>query len=149
MIIGHIDCSWNTEAVLLGQERLGKGRQSLYFTPDAGQIEVAPVISGPLRIEKAYALWSTDHVTLQMRLGKLTMKRLVYAMQDESEVFRVRNRMIYGHWTFTITGSGSSRQLNVIPCRSSKSYTKCEPYREALAQWFVENVGGLVSHSDW
>lgn len=135
MIVGTKSCNWT-----LHRNRLELGREAdsgcRTLKVPSGSIVTVPVIETSIRLTKKGVVWSQGHMVLTMRWGGALSNKLLMCLQDEGEVFKVRNGKIHGRWSFTII---RARQLQIIPVKSSVIYTECEPYRDSLIQWYKDN----------
>lgn len=136
MIVGTKPCNWTLgwrNRLILGKDS-DKVQRSLYFPKDT-MLTTVPVIETSIRLTKKGVVWSQGHMVLTMRWGGALSKALLRCLQDEGEVFKVRNGKIHGRWSFTI----AKDIFQIIPVKSSVQYTECEPYRDSLIQWYKDN----------
>jgi len=135
VIVGTKSCNWtlNHNRLELGRDA-DNVRRSLDFP--ASLITTVPVVETSIRLTDKGVVWSQGHMVLTMRWGGALSNKLLMCLQDEGEVFKVRNGKIHGRWSFTII---RGRQLQIIPVKASVTYTECEPYRDSLIQWYKDN----------
>lgn len=134
MIVGTKSCNWT----LGRRNRLDLGKVAdqmcrLYFP--SSSVTTVPVVETSIRLTNKGVVWSQGHMVLTMRWGGALSNKLLMCLQDEGEVFKVRNGKIYGRWSFTI----AKDTLQIIPVKSSVKYTECDPYRDSLVQWYKDN----------